>query len=165
MPRKAGTPGSRPAIAPGVLRMPPPIVLPTATARPNDRPRILSRPLWLFDMVRIGCRSFRCAASRETAQRRSQLWSAAAADGWLAARGGAHGWRLFGFRLRLAAVRPAGGLLAVGGGRRPIAGSEGLYLVRSSCYSRAHRRKPRARRQPPPPTIADSDVSKPNNDF
>jgi hypothetical protein len=32
-------------------------------------------------------------------QRRFRLWSAAAADGWLAARGGAHGLRLLGLRL------------------------------------------------------------------
>jgi len=46
----------------------------------------------------------------ERAQRRCRLWSAAAADGWLAAGGGAHGWRLSGSRPPLAAVRSAGGV-------------------------------------------------------
>jgi len=40
-------------------------------------------------------------------ERRYRLWSAVAADGWLATRGGALGWRLFGCRLRLpAGCRP-----------------------------------------------------------
>ena len=47
----------------------------------------------------------------ERAQRRWRLWSAAAACGWLAARGGAPGLRLVGYRLRL-----VGGLSGAAGG-------------------------------------------------
>jgi len=36
--------------------------------------------------------------SLSAAEDRFRRWSAAAADGWLAARGGSPGWRLVGFR-------------------------------------------------------------------
>jgi hypothetical protein len=56
-------------------------------------------------------------AEEETAGHRCRRWSAAAADGWLAAGGGALVWRLVGCRLRL----PAFWLAATANGRLPPA--------------------------------------------
>jgi len=101
-------------------------------------------------------------------ERRCRRWSAAAAHGWLAARGGAHGCRLVGCRRRLAAwLSAAARGLAIGRGSgqtatTPYAESRAHRrkpqpLARKAA-SRAHRRQRKASREPPPPTIADCDV-------
>ena len=73
------------------------------------------------------------ALALPTAQRRCRLWTTAAADGWLAARGGAHGLRLLG----LAAMARGGAL----GFRRLVGISIGRFSVILSRFDRLY--KPR----------------------
>jgi Mg2+/Co2+ transporter CorC len=73
---------------------------------------------WRLICIRPAIGGRRCESRlRQTAQRRCRLWSAAAADGWLAARGGAPGLRLFGCRRRLAADADGVGTAACEMGR------------------------------------------------
>src|SRR5678816_607082 len=78
-------------------------------------------------------RSDASAEVEKRRERRRRRWSAAAADGWLAARGGAHGLRLLGLRFLGLRFRPAAVRSAIGSSSALVILSEAKDLLSRSC--------------------------------